>query len=166
MINIVILHTYVDHGPSYFGMKLKEKRNHVKNFIPPIVIYMLLCVSLEYKWSWVLLRPYIIILSYIILLPQSKVFWIKALISHPFQSLFDSSTSIDIHYDLVSPGIYICSPAIPPLYSDNFDFQCHDDLMHGLLDNEEILGNTMYGHIISDQYCADVSSPFAYDFIR
>ncbi|CAG0882649.1 unnamed protein product [Darwinula stevensoni] len=81
-------------------------------------------------------------------------------------SLFDSSTSIDIHYDLVSPGIYICSPAIPPLYSDNFDFQCHDDLMHGLLDNEEILGNTMYGHIISDQYCAAVSSPFAYDFIR
>lgn len=51
---------------------------------------------------------------------------------------------VEIRNDLLQPGIAICSVAVPPLFSDNFDFQTLDDFIRGLLMNEEILQSTVY----------------------
>lgn len=65
---------------------------------------------------------------------------------------------VEVCYDLLDPCISICSAAVPPLFSDNFDFQTRDDLVKGLLINEDILGNTMYAHCLEDEYAARVPS--------
>ncbi|CAB4069109.1 EIF2B5 [Lepeophtheirus salmonis] len=44
-------------------------------------------------------------------------------IDFPLVDLLDSSEAFEISYDLIDPGIAICSPAIPPLFSDHFDCQ-------------------------------------------
>uniref|UniRef100_A0A1B6C3B5 Translation initiation factor eIF2B subunit epsilon n=2 Tax=Clastoptera arizonana TaxID=38151 RepID=A0A1B6C3B5_9HEMI len=73
---------------------------------------------------------------------------------------------IDLRYDLYNTNICICSITVPPLFSDNFDFQTQNDFLYGLLVNEEILTSTVYCHILSDgQYVASPSSWYRYQDI-
>lgn len=61
----------------------------------------------------------------------------------------------------------VCSPAVPPLFSDNFDFQTRDDFVRGLLINEEILGSTIYWYKLDEaQYAAHVSNWQMYQSVR
>lgn len=61
----------------------------------------------------------------------------------------------------------ICSPAVPPLFSDNFDFQTRDDFVRGLLMNEEILASTIYWYKLDEaQYAARVSNWQMYQSVR
>jgi hypothetical protein len=47
--------------------------------------------------------------------------------------VFDSSDeSIELKFDLLDPGIAICTQAVPPLFSDNFDCQTLDEFVKGL----------------------------------
>lgn len=55
-----------------------------------------------------------------------------------------ASHSLQIRTDLHETGLAICSPAIPALFVDNFDYSTRDELMHGLLVHEELLGSTLY----------------------
>lgn len=61
----------------------------------------------------------------------------------------------------------ICSPSVPPLFSDNFDFQTRDDFVRGLLMNEEILASTIYWYKLDEaQYAACVSNWQMYQSVR
>jgi len=71
-------------------------------------------------------------------------------------SLMANRKEVNIHYDLVSCNIYICSPHFPPLFTDNFDYQTLDDLVRGVLLNEEILGDKIHSHLVTTGYSARV----------
>jgi len=68
--------------------------------------------------------------------------------------LLQGHSNIELRYDLLDPSISICSLTVPPIFSDNFDFQTRDDFVKGLLLNEDILGHTMYAHVLEDSYAA------------
>jgi len=80
-------------------------------------------------------------------------------------NMFEGKKQVDLHYDLLDCHVSICSPIIPQLFSDNFDYQTRDHFIRGILVNEEILGNHIYTHIISDQYAARVCNLHTYDAI-
>lgn len=50
---------------------------------------------------------------------------------------------MSLNFDLLDPCIAICSPAIPPLFADNFDFQTLDGFISGVIEND-LLTNTLY----------------------
>ncbi|XP_071038354.1 translation initiation factor eIF2B subunit epsilon [Parasteatoda tepidariorum] len=79
--------------------------------------------------------------------------------------IFQESEEISIHNDLLDSSISICSPCVPPLFSDNFDYQTMDDFVKGLLVNEELLGNSMYIHISKTGYGSNISNLCMYDSI-
>ena len=80
-------------------------------------------------------------------------------------TIFDEHPEIDLHYDLLDCHVSVCSPEVPQLFSDNFDYQTHYHFVRGLLVNEEIMGHHIYTHFISDQYAARVSNLHTYDAI-
>ncbi|XP_023213859.1 translation initiation factor eIF-2B subunit epsilon-like isoform X2 [Centruroides sculpturatus] len=80
-------------------------------------------------------------------------------------SIFQDHGNITIRHDLLDCHICICSPQVPLLYSDNFDYQNHEDFVRGILFNEEILGNSIYLHVAETGYAAQVSNFFMYDSI-
>jgi translation initiation factor eIF-2B subunit epsilon len=62
-----------------------------------------------------------------------------------------ASTQLQIRADLHEIGVAICSPAVPALFADNFDYGTRDELMHGLLVHEELLGNSLYVQSVADR---------------
>jgi translation initiation factor eIF-2B subunit epsilon len=64
-------------------------------------------------------------------------------------------------------GVAICSVAVPPLFSDNFDFQTKDDFIRGLLMNDEILESSVYCYYLPNaEYAASATSWDTYHSIR
>lgn len=86
-------------------------------------------------------------------------------INIPLETYVDRS-HVELRYDLLDTYVAICSPAVPPLFSDNFDFQTRDDFVRGLLMNEEILASTIYWYKLDEaQYAARVSNWQMYQFV-
>ncbi|XP_043926135.1 translation initiation factor eIF-2B subunit epsilon [Protopterus annectens] len=79
-----------------------------------------------------------------------------------FQS---GSSEVDLRHDLLDCHISICSPQVAELFTDNFDYQTRDDFVRGILVNEEILGNQIHMHVISDEYGARVSNLLMYEAV-
>lgn len=76
-------------------------------------------------------------------------------------------SEIKLHHNLAETNIALCSPTVPPLFSDNFDFQTMDDFIHGILINEEILASSLYYTLLkSNQYAATVSNWKTYQTVR
>ena len=73
---------------------------------------------------------------------------------------------MQIRYDLVDTHISICSPDLLPLFTDNFDYQTRGDFIVGILNNTDILGNSICYHELEREYAAQVSNIFLYDSIR
>jgi translation initiation factor eIF-2B subunit epsilon len=74
---------------------------------------------------------------------------------------------VKLRYDLQDTHVAICSPAVPPLFSANVDFQTRDDFVDGLLMNEKILASTIYWYRLDDaQYAAHVSNWQMYQSVR
>ncbi|XP_075972904.1 translation initiation factor eIF2B subunit epsilon-like [Anticarsia gemmatalis] len=70
-----------------------------------------------------------------------------------------SHSEVKLHHNLVDANIALCSPSVPPLFSDNFDFQTRDDFIHGILINEEILASSLYYTLLKgNQYAASVTN--------
>ncbi|XKL63359.1 hypothetical protein PGB90_005723 [Kerria lacca] len=66
---------------------------------------------------------------------------------------------VEIRNDLLNPGLAICSDAVPPLFSDNFDFQTINDFIRGMFMNEEIIQSTVYCEILKgNNYVAKVTN--------
>lgn len=80
-------------------------------------------------------------------------------------SIFEENSNVDIRYDILDCHVSICDPTVPQLFSDNFDYQTRHHFIRGILVNEEIMGNRIYTHFISDQYAARVSNLHTYDAI-
>ncbi|KAJ8975017.1 hypothetical protein NQ317_012455 [Molorchus minor] len=62
--------------------------------------------------------------------------------------IFLDNPSVSVLHNLKDTHIAICSSPVLPLFSDNFDFQTKDDFVGGLIMNEEILGSTVYYHVL------------------
>lgn len=80
-------------------------------------------------------------------------------------SIFEENSNVDIRYDVLDCHVTICAPTVPQLFTDNFDYQTRHDFIRGILVSEEIMGNHIYTHFISDQYAARVSNLHTYDAI-
>ena len=80
-------------------------------------------------------------------------------------SVIEENPELELHYDVLDCHVSICAPSVPQLFSDNFDYQTRHHFIRGILSNEEITGNHIYTHFISDQYAARVSNLCTYDAI-
>eukprot|EP00123_Amoebidium_parasiticum_P018232 comp24137_c0_seq1/m.43888 comp24137_c0_seq1/g.43888 ORF comp24137_c0_seq1/g.43888 comp24137_c0_seq1/m.43888 type:complete len:666 (-) comp24137_c0_seq1:679-2676(-) len=78
--------------------------------------------------------------------------------------LFEKSSQVDVRADLVDCHIYICSPQVPALFSDNFDYQDVPNFIRGLLD-DDVRGDHVHSHIIQNDYASRVINPKMYDAI-
>ncbi|KAL4708806.1 hypothetical protein ACJJTC_011770 [Scirpophaga incertulas] len=77
-----------------------------------------------------------------------------------------SHSEVKLHHNLADANIALCSPSVPPLFSDNFDFQSRDDFIHGILINEEILASSLYYILIKgNDYAAAVTNWKTYKII-
>ncbi|XP_046672757.1 translation initiation factor eIF-2B subunit epsilon [Homalodisca vitripennis] len=83
----------------------------------------------------------------------------------PMETVLETA-EIDLRSDLRDTDVCICSVAIPPLFSDNFDYQTKDDLVRGLLVQEEVVTNSLYCYMLpSKEYAATVTSWAHYQYI-
>nr|CAI5869040.1 unnamed protein product [Callosobruchus analis] len=84
----------------------------------------------------------------------------------PLEILLDNA-SLSLHHNLNDTHIAICSSSVLPLFSDNFDFQTKDDFVRGLLMNEEILGSTVYCHVLKgNQFAGSIINWRMYQVLR
>ncbi|XP_041972890.1 translation initiation factor eIF-2B subunit epsilon [Aricia agestis] len=75
-------------------------------------------------------------------------------------------SEVKLHHNLIDGNIALCSPSVPPLFSDNFDFQTRHDFIHGILINEDILASSLYYTLIKgNQYAAAVTNWKTYQTI-
>ncbi|ENN80818.1 hypothetical protein YQE_02767, partial [Dendroctonus ponderosae] len=80
--------------------------------------------------------------------------------------IFLENPVVSIRHDIRDTHITICSSSVLPLFIDNFDFQTKDDFVRGLLINEDILGSTIYSHILKgSNYAASVHNWRSYQSI-
>lgn len=87
-------------------------------------------------------------------------------INFPLEIFIDHH-EVSLMHNLKDTHIAICSSSVLPLFSDNFDFQSKDDFVRGLLMNEEILGSTIYCHILkSSQYGSGITNWRMYQTVR
>ena len=52
--------------------------------------------------------------------------------------MFQEHKSVQLRYDLLDCHISICSPVVPQLFTENFDYQTRDHFVRGILVNEEV----------------------------
>ncbi|XP_066582833.1 translation initiation factor eIF2B subunit epsilon [Prorops nasuta] len=71
---------------------------------------------------------------------------------------------VEINTGLLDTQVYLCSPSLLPLFSDNFDFQTMEDFIRGVLINEEILDSRIYWKQLNeDDYALPVTNWISYD---
>uniref|UniRef100_A0A182P802 Translation initiation factor eIF2B subunit epsilon n=1 Tax=Anopheles epiroticus TaxID=199890 RepID=A0A182P802_9DIPT len=58
--------------------------------------------------------------------------------------LFLTNRDVTVYHGLLDPQIAVCSPAALLLFADNFDYLSRDDLVRGVLMNEELLNSRIY----------------------
>ena len=80
-------------------------------------------------------------------------------------SIFEENPDVEVRYDVLDCHISVCAPAVPQLFSDNFDYQSRHHFIRGIIVDEEITGNHIYTHFISDKYAARVSNLRTYDAV-
>jgi len=73
-----------------------------------------------------------------------------------------SALDLDLRIDLLDCSIDICSADVPPLFTENFDYQdLRVDFVHGVL-TSDILGKQIYCHIPKRGYASRVKDTKAY----
>ena len=80
-------------------------------------------------------------------------------------SIFEDHPDVEVRYDVLDCHISVCAPSVPQLFSDNFDYQNRHHFIRGIIVDEEITGNHIYTHFISDKYAARVSNLRTYDAV-
>ncbi|KAG8985823.1 hypothetical protein FRB90_004428, partial [Tulasnella sp. 427] len=69
---------------------------------------------------------------------------------------------LDVRIDLLDCGIDICSPDVPALFSENFDYQdLRKDFVRGVL-MSDLLSKTIYCHVETKGYAARVKNTKSY----
>ena len=82
------------------------------------------------------------------------------------QDIFKQHNQIELRYDLVDTHIFICSPLVLTLFTDNFDYQTWGDFVKGILTNADIYDNSIYYHQLEGCYAAQVTNVSMYDAVR
>ncbi|EDQ89397.1 uncharacterized protein MONBRDRAFT_25519 [Monosiga brevicollis MX1] len=80
-------------------------------------------------------------------------------------SLFSERESVAYRYDLIDCHTAICSPQVPMLFTDNFDYQEMFDFIRNVLQGDEITAAEIYTHVLDGAYAARASNLTAYDAI-
>ncbi|RWS11581.1 translation initiation factor eIF-2B subunit epsilon-like protein [Dinothrombium tinctorium] len=81
-------------------------------------------------------------------------------------SLFQENRNMKVYCNLQDTYIAICSVNVPSLFADNFDYETRDDFIRGILEQEDILGSTIYSRICeSNTYATRVINPSAYEVV-
>ena len=76
--------------------------------------------------------------------------------------LFKNHSEILVCNDLIDCQIDICSVEVPPLFTENFDYQdIRKDFLTGILESD-LLGKTVYVDIVESGYAAQVSTQRMY----
>ncbi|RIB09851.1 nucleotide-diphospho-sugar transferase [Gigaspora rosea] len=79
--------------------------------------------------------------------------------------VFKKHADVQIRNDLIDCQIDICSVEVPALFTENFDYQdIRNDFVHGIL-TSDLLGKTIYCHLVKDVYAARVRNLHTYDAI-
>ncbi|XP_012270607.1 translation initiation factor eIF-2B subunit epsilon [Orussus abietinus] len=74
---------------------------------------------------------------------------------------------IEINTNFLDSHVYLCSPSVLPLFSDNFDFQTMEDFIRGVLMNEEILDTRIYSErLSSEEYALPITSWKTYHILN
>ena len=80
--------------------------------------------------------------------------------------LMKQHPTLRVRSDLIDCQVDICSPDVPALFTENFDYQhMRRDFLHGILMDFELYGKTVHTHIISEGYAARVRSLQTYDAV-
>lgn len=67
-------------------------------------------------------------------------------------------TDVSFRNDLIDCRVDICAMDVPALFTENFDYEnLRDDFVRGVL-TSDLLGKTIYTHIVDDGYAARVES--------
>lgn len=81
-------------------------------------------------------------------------------------SLLTESDQLLVRRDLYDTHVDVCTPELLLLLQDNFDWQdLRRDLLPGILGQFEMLGKTIYTHVISTEYAMRVHDPHTYDVV-
>lgn len=79
--------------------------------------------------------------------------------------VFNKHSELAIRNDFIDCHIDICSPDVPALFTENFDYNhIRKDFVHGIL-TSDLLGKTIFAHVVTDHYAARVRSLQAYDAV-
>ncbi|KAJ3068743.1 hypothetical protein HK102_007097, partial [Quaeritorhiza haematococci] len=79
--------------------------------------------------------------------------------------LFKHHPELAIRNDLIDCQIDICSIEVPALFTENFDYQdIRKDFLRGILESD-LLGKTIYCHVLTDEYGARVRNTQMYDSV-
>ncbi|XP_076640758.1 eukaryotic translation initiation factor 2B subunit epsilon [Halictus rubicundus] len=80
---------------------------------------------------------------------------------------FLDHNEIEINTCYMDTHVYLCSPFVLPLFSDNFDFQTMEDFIRGVLMNEEILNSRIYWQQLNpEDYSLPIVSWNAYQILN
>lgn len=94
--------------------------------------------------------------------PKRKAIMPLELLRLDDKSGFDE---IDVRFDLVEAGVYICSIDVPPLFSENFDYQSLSfDFIPGIL-TSDLLDSKIFLHIGKRGYGGRAQDTQTYDAI-
>lgn len=96
------------------------------------------------------------------LLAYSKLAHGKARL--PLSAIGEQSL-VQLRYDLVDTGVYICTPEVPVLFTDNFDYRGMLDLIKGILQSDETSTHRIFTSVTHDEYGARVSDIHRYDAV-
>ncbi|KAK9448360.1 nucleotide-diphospho-sugar transferase [Limtongia smithiae] len=79
--------------------------------------------------------------------------------------IFGKHSDLAIRNDFIDCHIDICSPDVPALFTENFDYShIRKDFVHGIL-TSDLLGKTIFAHVVTDHYAARVRSLQTYDAV-
>ena len=78
---------------------------------------------------------------------------LEKILKVPLEAIGAEDELINLKFDLLDPGLAICTQAVPPLFSDNFDCQTLDEFVKGVLQND-LTDNTIYMHELGTDSCA------------
>lgn len=71
-------------------------------------------------------------------------------------------TDVSLRNDLIDCRVDLCAMDVPALFTENFDYEyLRDDFVRGVL-TSDLLGKTIYTHIVDDGYAARVESVKTY----
>ena len=81
-------------------------------------------------------------------------------------SMIQENQNVQLRYDLLDTHISICSPIVPCLFTDEFDYLTRDDFVRGILVSEEVI-LALISSILddTDQSCKQVKLHL-YPYIR